>query len=51
MDMETKIRIKSLKSRRVAQSAGGLMELLEERLKALQTELQGEVQLLPAAPR
>lgn len=51
MDMETKIRIRSLKSRRVAQSADGLMELLEERLKALQTELQGEVQLLPAAPR
>jgi len=51
LDMETKIRMKSLKSRRVAQSSGGLVELLEERLQALQQELRGEVQPLPAAPQ
>ncbi len=51
LDMETKIRIKSLKSRRVTQSAGGLVELLEERLQVLQKELQGEFQPLQAAPQ
>jgi TonB family protein len=40
MDMEMKIRIKSLKSRRVSQSASELIGLLENRLKSLQPEIQ-----------
>ncbi|HNW59095.1 MAG TPA: energy transducer TonB [bacterium] len=40
MDMEMKIRLKSLKSRRISESAGELLDLLERRLKSLQPELQ-----------
>ena len=40
MDMEMKIRMKSLKSRRISQSAGELLALLESRLKSLQPEIE-----------
>ncbi len=40
MDMEMKIRMQSLKSRRVSRSAGSLMTLLESRLLSLQPEIQ-----------
>ncbi|HOT96392.1 MAG TPA: energy transducer TonB [bacterium] len=40
MDMETKIRMKSLKSRRISSSAAQLLNLLEVRLKSLQPEIQ-----------
>lgn len=43
MDMEMKIRIRSLKSQRVSSTAGALMELLERRLKALQPEIESPV--------
>lgn len=39
MDMEMKIRMRSLKSRRVSNTASVLMELLERRLKELQPEI------------
>jgi TonB family protein len=39
MDMEMRIRMQSLKSRRASHSAGSLMDLLENRLKALQPEI------------
>ncbi len=42
MDMQMKIRLKSLKSRRISASASELLDLLEVRLKSLQPEIQAQ---------